>query len=694
MLGGWRRSMRIATLGVALGVGACASADDGAQTSAEAVSEADAVAVLDLHALDIWAQPLTERSLSVTHEGRPVRLLADPTAPATRRLLLGRAATYAVRLEAPDHVALTLAIVWDGHTLSTRDASLGPDGGRAGVSLASGRTTLGTRSLPAHDLVLGLRHAWFSAQARPPRQGNAVELLMDGEDAWRSVEARLRAATRSVLVSAWWWDSSFELVRDTPFAPKSERKKHTILSVLDATSAEKRILVGQLLGSRSLLDWMTSDSELRTRTSDPRLQFMREGNDTRGRFRFDVAPIRFGERVRARADLAAGRELASDEPIASTVPGHDVDLTTLFGGAVDLASVHQKFFVVDDETAFVSGMNMRETDWDSSEHRVYDARRFHLDTPDAVREAADRKQCPPDHDGFPALTCAPPKPGPRKDYMLRIDGPAAADVSAVFADRWNALVDGRAADSDGRVRMATPPRHSAERGSAKVQITTTAPFRDHGIAESWFNAVGQAERFIYIEDQYFRMPMMHEAIARQMDAKPDLRLVVLTTPVGSIDPGCAPTRSAYDFFAARWPERFLYLTPKSYDPAAGLHQGLVDVFVHAKMLVVDDVFMSVGSANKNNRGLVYEVELNAAVVDRAFVTASRRRMIRAMVPDAPETDDVATWFSLLRDVANDNARRFDENQAADGRVQMPRGFLFPLVPRATCSFAVVGPDAT
>lgn len=668
------------------GTGACAAPSDDDGTSADAVSEANAKAVVDLHLLDIWAQPLAERTVTVTRNGSAERTTRE--GDETLRLFLGAPATYAVHLEAKDHVPLDLTLDWDGTTVTTRDASLAPDGGRAGVTLAHSTKRIATRTLPAHDLYLGLRHAWFSAQARPARRGNAVELLMDGEEAWRAIDARLRGAREQVLVSTWWWDSHFELVRDNPLASTKVRDKNTILRVLDSTPAQKRILVGQFLGSVSLLSWMTSDSELRSRTNDPLLQFMREGNDSRGRFHFEVPAVRFADRI----TLPPSAELAPEEPIPSTVPGHDVDLTTFMEG-VDLASMHQKFFVVDGQTAFVGGMNLRETDWDSSEHRPYDARRLPFDATQAQREAAANKVCPPDHDGMPALTCDLPKPGPRKDYMLRIDGPSAADAADVFSDRWNALIAQRVSDAQGRTELAASPVPSA-RGDVAVQITTTSPKGEHGIAETWFNAVRNAERFVYIEDQYFRVPMLNEAIAKRMDEVPGLQLVVVTKPVTRLDPGCAYTKNAYELFQSRYPDRFTYLRLASFDPVGGRYNGYAGIDVHAKMLVVDDVFMSVGSANKNNRGLVYEIEMNAAVHDRAFVTASRRRMIRALVPDAPETDDPAVWVPLLRSVAGENQRVFDQNQNPERPVQLPRGFVHPLTGPKSCAFPNVGPDAT
>ena len=104
--------------------------------------------------------------------------------------------------------------------------------------------------------------------------------------------------------------------------------------------------------------------------------------------------------------------------------------------------------------------------------------------------------------------------------------------------------------------------------------------------------------------------------------------------------------------------------------------------------------MSVGSANKNNRGLVYEHELNAAVLDRGFVTASRRRMLASLAPDVPDTDDANVWFAHIRGVAQENARRQLANKDPQRAIQAPNGFYYPLAAPTRCLLATVGPDTT
>lgn len=669
----------------ATSLAACASpVEDDADSTGGSVSEATAATVVDLHVLDIWAQPLETKTVVVKRDGHPITAsIEQGDTPETLRAFLGTApGIYSLDVSAPDHVPLTLTVAFDGANIEVRDASTGPDGGRAGVSVARGRKALRTRTVPGYDLFVGLRHEWFSAQGRPARSGNAVKLLMNGEEAWRNVHDRLLEAHSSVLASTWWWDSTFELVRDDPFLAASYREQNTILAMLEASPAQKRVLVGQFLGSVSLVSWMSSDAGLRKHTNDPSFLFMREGNDSRGRFRFEVPPVSFNERVMTSVAYDPSTVLDPDAPIPSTVPAHDVELTSL----VDIASVHQKFTVIDGTTAYIGGMNLRSVDWDTSEHKAFEPRRLEFYATAAEREAA-KQGCE---------SCEPTDPGPRKDYMLRIDGPSVVDAIDVFERRWNNLIATRAADAKGRPPMGAIDGDRSPKGDVTVQVTATmpAPYHEYAIAETWFNAVRKAERFIYIEDQYFRMPMLQDALARRMDEKPELKLVVVTKPVTTSDPGCNQTRKSYAFFAERYVDRFAYLTLNTYDPSLGRANAYVPIDVHAKMLVVDDVFMSVGSANKNNRGLVYEHELNAAVLDRNFVTASRHRMLASLAPDVPGTDDENVWFAYIRGVAKENTRRQAANKDPKHAIQAPSGFYYTLDVPSSCTLATVGPDTT
>ena len=682
---------------------------DGAVTPDSGVVPPSApTAVLELHLLDLWAQPLPsgDATLTITRDGATVPS-EQGAQPWIRRVDLRDRGRLTVTLAAPQHRALRAEVDFDGTRAAAGvTARLAADATAQGLSLTHGSRTILGETVPVHTAVLGLRHEWFSAQGRPARRGNRIELLMDGEEAWRAVHAALQTARESVSVSTWWWESDFELIRDAathPTSTEAQRRPNTALAVLEALPARKRVIVGQFLSMDGAASTLSSDAALRAHgtLAGDGFEYMGQANETRGMFDFAVAPFSFGARVRTGFPSLAPGMFAAESLVQSEVPGHPVDLTHWpVMAEVQAASYHQKFLTIDQRLAFIGGMNLRRVDWDTSRHRVFEPRRMlFAATPEARQLVVAREHL--------ADT------GPRKDYMVRIEGPSAIDAEDVFRQRWDFLRRTGArysADTSDYALRAAP---AALPGGSQAQVTATlpAPFNEHAIAETWFNAVAQAREYIYIEDQYFRMPMMNEAIIRRMEAVPTLRLVVITKPISEwTDPGCAWTRRSHEALLGRFPDRYAMLQLRSFDTQVTwgfdeTESRFLDMDVHSKMLIVDDVFMSVGSANKNNRGMVYEGELNVAVYDPAWVRAARRRILANLLPaGAAVSDDAIGWYDQLQRAARDNdavrQRWADEGDdiSLDGRALppefTPRGFVYSLPMRGVmrCLIEDIGPD--
>jgi hypothetical protein len=527
-------------VGTALAIGACTDAEERG-TGVEPIGETSGsggaepstkpvLATLTIHARDIWARPLLEPSLTV-EVGGVVQKTADATAPV--EVLLREPATIKVSLAAKDHRPLELTLSFDG---TKALGGLGQVGSAPTESAAALAHRAGD-DLTHHELHLGLAHDWFSSQTRPPRRGNAVELYTSGEAAWQAVRDELDKAKTGVLISTWWWQSDFELSRSTAALTPAQRWQNTVLALLETSPADKRLLVGQFLGQHGLLSSITWDAELTAHGAalGDGFEVMGQANPASGAFWFEPTPVDLTARVVAAVPGASGTSFEALPPIPSIVPARLVDLTQ-WPVEIDVnhGSYHQKFAVVDDRVAFVGGMNVREVDWDTDDHRVFDRRRMLFDATERERVAVANREALPDN-------------GPRKDYMVRIDGPAAEDVADVFQMRWQHLLDSGVEFASKSTPFEVVRDLPETPGGIEVQITTTMPepFWEHGIAESWFKATQRAESFIFIEDQYFRAPMLNALIEKRMKERPEVVLVVVTQPVSEwTDPGCAWTNQS------------------------------------------------------------------------------------------------------------------------------------------------------
>lgn len=663
---------------------------------------------LELRAMDLWAQALPEGefTLQVTRDGSPVTP-ETVAAPSVRRLALTAAASYRITLSSPAHHDLSLTLRYDGTNRAdaitlTRDAAAAPHG----VSFGHATREVDGRAAMVHSLWLGLRHQWFSAQGRPARRGNALRLLMDGEEAWTAVLADLRQARSTVHAATWWWESDFELVRDPARHVTStvdERRRNTVLAIFESLPAVKRVMVGQFWTMDGSLSNLTSDAALRAHgtTAGDRFETMGQANPADGMIAWSVPSFNFVDRVRAMdASGAGGVSFDRETSVRSTIAPRNVDLTH-WPIAFDLnhASIHQKFMVLDDRVAFIGGMNLRRVDWDTSAHRVFEPRRMLFNSSTSARQAVVAREALPDN-------------GPRKDYLVRIEGPAVRDAQDIFHRRWRYLLDTRARYSDDASDFTVAPPPAPVSGGVQAQVTATlpAPFHEYAIAETWMNAVAQARSYIFIEDQYFRIPMLNEVIQRRMTEVPTLRLIVVTKPINEwTDPGCAWTYRTHGEFSARFPTRYRLLQLRSFDTQVtwGFDETechFLPMDVHSKMLIVDDEFMSVGSCNKNNRGVLYEAELNVAVHDRAWVTAERRRIFANMLQRTNLPDAVDGWWAAFeaQRLSNDAVRQrwSDEGDdiSLDGAAlpsqYRPQGFVYTLNPGPVrdCLIEDVGPD--
>jgi phosphatidylserine/phosphatidylglycerophosphate/cardiolipin synthase-like enzyme/uncharacterized membrane protein YdjX (TVP38/TMEM64 family) len=268
---------------------------------------------------------------------------------------------------------------------------------------------------------------------------------------------------------------------------------------------------------------------------------------------------------------------------------------------------HQKLVVIDGCLAFCGGLDLTTRRWDTAEHR-------------------------PDH---PARVDAEGKPYPPfHDVQLLVDGEAARRLAEVSAHRWQeatgeelALID---ADVDGTAHW---PEHVVpDCESVEVGIARTLPATEEGpaiteVLDLYLASIRSARRYIYIENQYLTSDAVANALLTQLREVPELELLVVTPrdPEGWLEKrtmGAGQQRVmqklTHEDFARR--VRFFY-------PWVGAGRNCA-VLVHAKLMIVDDSCLRVGSSNLNNRSMGVDTECDLVV--RA-ATDEHRKGVRAVL---------------------------------------------------------------
>ncbi len=667
--------------------------------------------ILEVHLMDIWGQPIDESLVDIVldRDSNPIAYGANGSIVS---LPLDAPGTYNFSLTAEDHYQAEFSIDFDGgDELSSASIHDADTPRYFGITMGHKWKNANNQQIPKHVVFVGLRHKWFSSQGRAARYGNLIELEIAGEQAWSRVYDDLITAQDSVLIGTWWWMSDFELIRDWDThatLTEEQRWDNTIMGVLSGLPAVVRIMVGEFWGSHDILDWLTSDDLLRefAQTAGDDFEFMGQGNDSSGVFPLDPPAFVFGDRVRTNGDYS-NLNFDPEQPIESELENYTIDMTDwpFVDLEFQIASWHQKFMVIDQRIAYIGGMNIKSTDWDSSDHLVFDHRRMNYDATFDERQEVINKERETDL-------------GPRRDYMLRIEGPSVQDATDVFNKRWSFLIDSGVTFSENSTNFVTQHDQAYHADGSQVQVTATMPkpFSEQAIAETWFNAISQAQDYIYIEDQYWRIPWLVEAIAQRMRSVPSLRLIVITKPIDEwLDPGCEWTyRTNQQLLEEFGQSRYITYQLRTFDWVVTwgfdeTESRFVDIDTHSKMLIVDDKFMSIGSCNKNNRGILYEGELNAAILDPVWVKAQRKRIFENLLPEGTiVADDTASWWQQFADAAAYNDSVYDawddegwdiDNGDGSGPLPgqyLPDGFIYSLHFGEVddCFFEGVGPDMT
>lgn len=255
------------------------------------------------------------------------------------------------------------------------------------------------------------------------------------------------------------------------------------------------------------------------------------------------------------------------------------------------ASQHQKIAVIDDCIAFCGGIDMTEHRWDTREHRDRDPR----------RRGAWGFRYKPWHDATTAVM-----------------GPAARALGELCRTRWQ-LAGGEAITPPPATEGCWPDSLTADFVDRDIAISRSEPqYEDEGrsqhkvleIEHLYLDLIARAKRYLYVESQYFASRKIAEAIAARL-AEPDGPEFVIINPVkaqGMIEP------LAMDSARARLMRALRLVDPhdrlRMYHPVTA---GGELIYVHAKILVVDDTVVRVGSSNFNNRSLRLDTECDVTI---------------------------------------------------------------------------------
>jgi len=258
------------------------------------------------------------------------------------------------------------------------------------------------------------------------------------------------------------------------------------------------------------------------------------------------------------------------------------------------ASHHQKVIVVDDEVAFVSGFDLAGSRWDTSDHVWHNPQRVN-----AAGEAY----------------------APFHDVGVMVSGNCARALGALCRERW-LRATGRMAiapSMDAAGHDPWPDQVIPALTNVDVAIARTSPsYDDHGpvdeVRRMHLAAIASARKSIFIENQYFTSPIIADALSQSLLSAdgPDVAVVAPMTQSGWLEAstmGVLRARIHRLLRAADGRGRYRLYCPTR----PGGDCGDACINVHSKVLIADDEFLTIGSANLANRSLCLDTECNLAI---------------------------------------------------------------------------------
>ena len=207
------------------------------------------------------------------------------------------------------------------------------------------------------------------------------------------------------------------------------------------------------------------------------------------------------------------------------------------------------------------------------------------------------------------------------DVTSVVRGPVVSDVAEHFALRWREVTGERVA-----VGAPDPPA-----GSSTVQFVRTVPEHVYGglrqgsfgVLETYVRAIRSAERLIYIESQYLWSPEIVALLAEKLRNPPQDGFRMLLVLPGRPKGGSDDTRGALAELIDADGDAGRVLGCSLYAPAGPIADL---IYVHAKVAVIDDRLLIVGSANLNDHSMFNDTEAALVTDDAELATATRHRL--------------------------------------------------------------------
>ena len=271
------------------------------------------------------------------------------------------------------------------------------------------------------------------------------------------------------------------------------------------------------------------------------------------------------------------------------------------------------------------------------------------------------------------------------DVYCELRGPCATDVHHNFVQRWNEAGE-RAMDGgdwgDGG-DLAFPVAVSAPAGTVTMQIQRSvraghytdgratpggAAFDiaagEHSVFDQYVAAIEAARSAIYIEDQYIASPEIVERLHRALARGVEVAFLCPAEPEEQIRQSRRnPKAEAFYKRVGELGDHPNFVLAGIASPRTG-----EPVYVHDKIMVVDDEFATIGSCNIATQSFFNDTELNAAIWDEDFARAFRSALFAEHLAADTSRMEARDALKLFAQAARANAQARHRGEPMNGIV--------------------------
>jgi phosphatidylserine/phosphatidylglycerophosphate/cardiolipin synthase-like enzyme/uncharacterized membrane protein YdjX (TVP38/TMEM64 family) len=294
------------------------------------------------------------------------------------------------------------------------------------------------------------------------------------------------------------------------------------------------------------------------------------------------------------------------------------------------ASHHQKVVVVDDTVAFAGGLDITTHRWDTRRHAPGDPRRTDLN--DEIYK-------------------------PFHDIQVAVDGAAAKALGDMLRERWRratgeTLKPLKKTDHDPWPQALTPDIRDVEVGIARTEPAYDSRPEVREVEQLYLDMIASAKESIYIENQYSTNSVIAEALARRLEEENGPEVVIVGPKMCSGWLEVCTMGVLRAGFITRLQNADKHGRLRIYYPRVTED---IEVFVHSKVMVIDDAIVRVGSANISNRSMHVDTECDIVIEARGEpqvaegIAGFRNKLLgeHLGVPDEAVAMSVAKMDSLI-----------------------------------------------